>query len=88
MQMRFLYKRQSIGELEEDLAQVWQVMSSGWLVLIDLLFYSFILTLLTSPVTFTVTRMTGTFIIIYFSLACLFLLIRKAAKGKDADHIR
>ncbi|MBT2677813.1 hypothetical protein J7E38_02305 [Bacillus sp. ISL-35] len=86
--MRFLYKRQPIGELEEELSQVWQAMSSGWLVLFDLLFYSFILTLLLMPLTFTLTRITGTFIIIYSSLACLFLLIRKAAKEKDVTQIK
>lgn len=86
--MRFLYKRQPIGELEDELSQVWQAMSSGWLVLFDLLFYSFILTLLIMPLTFTITRMTGTFLIIYSSLVCLFLLIRKAVKEKDATNIK
>lgn len=85
--MRFLYKRPPIGELEGELSHVCKAMSSGWLVLFDLLFYSFIVTLLIMPLTFTLTRMTGTFIIIYFSLACLFLLIRKAVKGKDETHI-
>ncbi|MCM3122097.1 hypothetical protein QNH36_15150 [Mesobacillus sp. AQ2] len=86
--MRFLYKRQPIGEMEDELSQVWQAMSSGWLVLFDLLFYSFILTLLIMPLTFTITRLTGTFIIIYSSLVCLFLLIRKAGKEKDDTNIK
>jgi hypothetical protein len=75
--MRFLYKRQPAEELQLEIRDVRHAMSSGGLVLFDLLFYSFIFALLIMPIKAGYIVFMGYFSLIYFTFACIFLFIRK-----------
>lgn len=79
--MRFIYKRMPFEELQFELRAVSQAMCSGSLVLFDLLFYSLILTLLTMPADSPFLHFLCTFLLIYVSFACLFLIVRRTVRG-------
>lgn len=79
--MRFLFKRKPISYLQEELLEVRQTMCSNGLVVLDLLFYSFIFTLLIMPLASTLAEFTGTFIVIYISCLSLFLFIGWTVRG-------
>ncbi len=76
--MRFLYKRQPAEELQLELQDVRQAMSSGGLVLFDLLFYSFIFAILIMPMKAGFIQFSGLFLLVYGAFTCLFLFIRRS----------
>ncbi len=75
--MRFLYKRQPHDELKRELEIVRNTMCSGEFVLFDLLFYSFIFSLLIIPENSGAWLFCILFFLIYLAGACVFLIVRR-----------
>lgn len=74
--MRFRFKRGLEEDLQSDLNKVQDTLQSGYFMLIDLLFWAFLLTLFTKPAHQSIHWL----IIVYFGYylmgVCLFLLLR------------
>jgi hypothetical protein len=84
--MRFIYKREPVEDLQLELRKVSQVMSSGGLVLFDLLFYSLIFTLLIMPAASPILHLSGIYLLIYVSFSCIFLFVRRTAREISEYH--
>jgi fatty-acid desaturase len=80
--MRFLYKRQPANELQQELREVRHVMCSGSLVFFDLLFYSFLFALLILPAKAGMILFGGLYVLIYLSLAGIFVFIHKTINSQ------
>ncbi|WP_041580578.1 hypothetical protein [Bacillus sp. 1NLA3E] len=75
--MRFLYNRPDPHQLSEELAMVQDIMLSSTFVLLDLVFFSFLFTVLLSPVLKTLSLSILFFISIYIFHAGLFFLLKR-----------
>ncbi|CAH2715546.1 hypothetical protein BACCIP111895_02730 [Neobacillus rhizosphaerae] len=73
--MRFLYRRPKLDLINEELNTVMEVMVSDVFVYLDLFVFSFIFTLLLSPVLPSIAMSILFFLACYGLLSCLYFLI-------------
>ncbi|MGE7882162.1 hypothetical protein [Bacillus sp. NPDC094077] len=78
--MRLLYKRLKYSELESELQLVESVLSSGYFILLDLLFLSFLLMVLTFSLHHSFFMAIIIFVGSYISCGSVFFLLRKWLK--------
>ncbi|MFJ8218701.1 hypothetical protein [Bacillus cereus] len=78
--MRLLYKRLKYSELESELQLVESVLTSGYFILLDLLFVSFLLMVLTFPLHHSFFMAIVIFVSSYIICGSVFLLLRKWLK--------
>nr|WP_229192277.1 hypothetical protein [Bacillus cereus] len=80
MKVRSLYKRLKYSELESELQLVESVLSSGYFILLDLIFVSFLLMVLTFSMHHSFFIAIVTFVSSYIICGSVFLLLRKWLK--------
>lgn len=78
--MKFSYKETSYEDLQSDLKMVQDKLNSGYLLLIDLLFWALFLTIFTAPAQQSVSMSFIIFISFYVSGIFLFMLLRRCLK--------
>ncbi|WP_338447936.1 hypothetical protein R4Z09_16990 [Niallia oryzisoli] len=78
--MRFMFKRAAREELQTDLNIVQQTLNSGYFMLIDLLFWSLLLTIFTTPAHHSFLMAVIIFFGYYISGISIFLLLRSLLK--------
>jgi hypothetical protein len=78
--MRFMFRRGSDKDMQQDLNLVQETLQSGYFLLIDLIFWALLLTILTKPVHHSFQLIIIVYFCYYLSGVCLLLLLKYLIK--------